>query len=140
MIVDEEYVSLADISIRTLFQPGDIGYVVYLHGALYGKEYNYGIQFETYVAKGLCEFYEKYDPIIIFFPINRTMQVHHVADMRLKECSNRESANETIFFIYDHLLINLYRDLRLRLLIDSKVFTRLKSGFPNSSCGASSVC
>ena len=33
-----------------------------MHGALYGREYNYGIQFETYVAKGLCEFYEKYDP------------------------------------------------------------------------------
>ena len=43
-------------------QPGDIGYVMYMHGALYGREYNYGIQFETYVAKGLCEFYEKYDP------------------------------------------------------------------------------
>src|SRR6266540_5096943 len=55
-------VSLADISIRTVLQPGDIGYVVYLHGALYGREYNYGIQFEAYVAKGLCEFYEKYDP------------------------------------------------------------------------------
>ena len=53
---------LADISIRTTLQPGDIGYVVYMHGALYRKEYNYGIQFETYVAKGLCEFYEKYDP------------------------------------------------------------------------------
>lgn len=55
-------VSLDDISIRTELQPGDIGYVIYLHGALYEKEYNYGVQFETYVAKGLCEFYEKYDP------------------------------------------------------------------------------
>lgn len=55
-------VSLADISIRTNVQPGDIGYVVYMHGDLYGKEYQYGIQFETYVAKGLCEFYEMYNP------------------------------------------------------------------------------
>lgn len=55
-------ISLDDISIRTKLKPGDIGYVIYLHGALYGKEYGYGIQFETYVAKGLCEFYEKYDP------------------------------------------------------------------------------
>jgi peptidyl-dipeptidase Dcp len=54
-------VSLNDISIRTELRPGDLGYVIYLHGALYGKEYNYGIQFETYVAKGLCEFFEKYD-------------------------------------------------------------------------------
>lgn len=55
-------VSLSDISIRTELRPGDIGYVTYMHGALYHKEYNYGIQFESYVAKGLCEFYEKYDP------------------------------------------------------------------------------
>jgi GNAT superfamily N-acetyltransferase len=55
-------VSLDDISIRTELRPGDIGYIVYLHGALYGKEYGYGIQFESYVAKGLCEFYEKYNP------------------------------------------------------------------------------
>ena len=53
---------MSDISIRIALQPGDIGYVVYMHGALYGMEYNYGIQFETYVAKGLCEFYETFDP------------------------------------------------------------------------------
>jgi GNAT superfamily N-acetyltransferase len=55
-------VSLNEISIRTELQPGDLGYVTYMHGALYHKEYNYGLQFESYVAKGLCEFYEKYDP------------------------------------------------------------------------------
>lgn len=55
-------VSLDDISIRTRLQAGDIGYVTYLHGLLYKKEYNYSIQFESYVAKGLCEFYEKYNP------------------------------------------------------------------------------
>jgi peptidyl-dipeptidase Dcp len=55
-------ISLDDISVRTQLQPGDIGYVTYMHGALYSKEYNYGLQFESYVAKGLCEFYEKYDP------------------------------------------------------------------------------
>ncbi len=55
-------ISLEKISIRTELQPGDIGYVIYLHGDLYGREYSYGIQFETYVAKGLCEFYEKYNP------------------------------------------------------------------------------
>lgn len=51
-----------DVLIRTTLQPGDIGYVIHMHGALYGREYHYGIQFESYVAKGLCEFYEKYDP------------------------------------------------------------------------------
>ena len=56
------HISLNDISIRTDLRPGDIGYVIYMHGSLYHKEYNYGLQFESYVAKGLCEFYEKYNP------------------------------------------------------------------------------
>ena len=55
-------ISLDDISIRTQLQPGDLGYVTYMHGALYGREYGYKIQFDVYVAKGLCEFYEKYTP------------------------------------------------------------------------------
>lgn len=55
-------IALNDISIRTELRPGDLGYVTYLHGALYSKEYNYSLKFESYVAKGLCEFYEKYNP------------------------------------------------------------------------------
>lgn len=54
--------SLDDISIRTELRPGDMGYVIHMHGRLYGTEYNYGVQFEAYVANGLYEFYEKYDP------------------------------------------------------------------------------
>jgi ribosomal protein S18 acetylase RimI-like enzyme len=50
-----------DITIRTTLRPGDIGYVTWLHGWLYDKEYQYGISFETYVAKGLYEFYKSYD-------------------------------------------------------------------------------
>jgi len=53
--------SLDDITIRTSLQPGDIGYITYMHGALYKKEYDYGIPFEAYVAEGLCEFYHNYD-------------------------------------------------------------------------------
>jgi len=55
-------IRLDDIHIRTDLRPGDIGYVIYLHGRLYKKEYNYGIEFETYVAAGLAEFYNEYDP------------------------------------------------------------------------------
>lgn len=55
-------VSLADISIRTELQHGDLGSVVYMHGVLYGREYGFGLNFETYVAEGLCEFYQQYDP------------------------------------------------------------------------------
>jgi peptidyl-dipeptidase Dcp len=57
-----ELIKLEDISIRTELKPGDIGYVIFMHGDLYKKECNYGIEFETYVAKGLAEFYEQYDP------------------------------------------------------------------------------
>jgi peptidyl-dipeptidase Dcp len=55
-------ISLENISIRTDLRSGDIGYVTYLHGSLYFREYKYGLPFENYVAKGLCEFYEKYNP------------------------------------------------------------------------------
>ena len=55
-------VTLDDISIRTELQPGDIGYVIHLHGVLYAREYGYRVQFESYVARGLSEFYENYDP------------------------------------------------------------------------------
>ena len=55
-------VSLEGIPIRTELRPGDMGYVTYMHGVLYHKEYSYSLQFESYVAKGLCEFYERYDP------------------------------------------------------------------------------
>ena len=54
--------ALTDITIRTELVPGDIGYVVHRHGALYAREYGYGLQFEAYVAKGLSEFMEHYDP------------------------------------------------------------------------------
>lgn len=54
-------IKLTDITIRTELRPGDIGYVIYLHGRLYKEEYNYGIEFETYVASGLVEFYQQYN-------------------------------------------------------------------------------
>jgi len=53
---------LDEITIRTDLKPGDIGYVIYLHGHLYSEEYRYGIEFETYVAEGLVEFFKLYDP------------------------------------------------------------------------------
>ncbi|HEX8139819.1 MAG TPA: GNAT family N-acetyltransferase [Pyrinomonadaceae bacterium] len=58
----ESEVSVKDIIIRTELRPGDIGYVTYLHGILYAREYGYGIEFESYVAAGLHEFYQNYDP------------------------------------------------------------------------------
>ena len=56
-------ISLDEITIRTELKPGDLGYVIYLHGYLYNKEYNYSISFESYVAVGLYEFYSRFDPV-----------------------------------------------------------------------------
>jgi ribosomal protein S18 acetylase RimI-like enzyme len=55
--------SLSKVIIRSEIHPGDIGYITYLHGKLYSEEYGYGIGFEAYVAKGLAEFCEQYDPV-----------------------------------------------------------------------------
>jgi len=50
------------ITIRTTLHPGDIGYIVYLHGLLYAQEYNFGPEFECDMAIGLGEFLRNYDP------------------------------------------------------------------------------
>lgn len=55
-------IKLEDINIRNTLIPGDIGYIIYLHGLLYSHEYDYGIEFETYVANGFYEFYQNYSP------------------------------------------------------------------------------
>lgn len=54
--------SLGQITIRTDLRSGDIGYITYMHGILYKREYQYGIDFESYVASGLSEFYQNYRP------------------------------------------------------------------------------
>jgi len=54
-------IKLEDITIRNQIFPGDLGYVIHLHGALYAKEYNYGVEFETYVAQGMHEYYKGYN-------------------------------------------------------------------------------
>lgn len=57
-----EKIKLNEVNIRTNLKPGDIGFITYLHGILYNKEYNYGIEFESYVAAGLHEFIQNYIP------------------------------------------------------------------------------
>lgn len=47
--------------IRHHIKPGDIGYLTYLHGVLYAKEYDYDQKFEAYVACGLAEFVQSFN-------------------------------------------------------------------------------
>lgn len=45
---------------REGLKPGDIGYLIYLHGVLYAKESGYSEAFEGYVVKTFYEFLEHY--------------------------------------------------------------------------------
>ena len=44
------------ISIRNDLQPGDVGYIAYLHGILYAPEQEWDHTFDAYVAMPLAEF------------------------------------------------------------------------------------
>ncbi|ANI88562.1 GCN5 family acetyltransferase [Arachidicoccus ginsenosidimutans] len=45
---------------RDILMPGDIGYLIYLHGKLYAQESGYSQEFEGYVVKTFYDFLEHY--------------------------------------------------------------------------------
>lgn len=50
------------VKIRIELEPGDLGYIAYLHGQIYDNENQFGLGFESYVLEGLGEFGARYDP------------------------------------------------------------------------------
>ncbi len=54
-------VSRDDIEIRNRLVPGDLGYVIHMHGRIYGQEQGYGLEFEGYVAHSMQEFLAQYN-------------------------------------------------------------------------------
>jgi len=54
--------TLEDLVFRHHLQPGDAGYLIYLHGDIYAKETGYNLEFETYVCKTFYDFLQSYSP------------------------------------------------------------------------------
>jgi ribosomal protein S18 acetylase RimI-like enzyme len=44
------------ITVRTALRPGDLGYIIHLHGVIYARERGFDPTFEAYVAAPLAEF------------------------------------------------------------------------------------
>ena len=57
------------MTIRIGLQPGDIGYLIYLHGVLYAQEYNLDRTFEGDVAIKYGEFAKIYDARKDYFAV-----------------------------------------------------------------------
>ena len=55
-------IELKDVTIDSDIGPGDLGGLIHLHGSIYGREHGFGVGFEMYVARGVVEFHERYDP------------------------------------------------------------------------------
>lgn len=53
--------ALAEIAVRNVLKPGDLGQIAAIHGELYARECGYGVNFEAYVLKGLGELAQEYD-------------------------------------------------------------------------------
>lgn len=65
-----------DITIRTTLRSGDLGTIIRMHGEIYAAEHHYGVEFESYVAAGLHEFYSGYDPAL-----DRIWMCEHLEEM-----------------------------------------------------------
>ncbi len=55
-------ISLQDLVFRNDLLPGDVGYLIYLHGELYAKETSFNLEFEAYVCKTFYDFLQHYSP------------------------------------------------------------------------------
>lgn len=61
-LLTENKIAREAITYRHEITPGDVGYIIHLHGTIYGKEYNFSTDFEKYVIKTFYDFLEKYSP------------------------------------------------------------------------------
>jgi len=57
------------MEIRSHIEPGDIGYIIYLHGLLYAREYRLDHTFESFVAERIGQFGQQYDASKDYFAV-----------------------------------------------------------------------
>ncbi|MGO4293395.1 bifunctional helix-turn-helix transcriptional regulator/GNAT family N-acetyltransferase [Chitinophaga sp. RAB17] len=116
-----EGAAVSDIHIRYNLQPGDVGYLIYLHGHLYAKESGYNLEFEAYVCKTFYEFLPTYNPAKdrIFLAIADNQIVGSVAILG----SSRHLAQLRWFLIHPDYR---GRGLGKKLLQEAIVFCREK--------------
>jgi N-acetylglutamate synthase-like GNAT family acetyltransferase len=63
------------VHIRNDLRPGDVGYVVYLHGTLYAREHGWDHTFEAYVAGPLSDFARSHNDRERIWIVERGAQV-----------------------------------------------------------------
>lgn len=75
ILTDGANIKLEDITIRTDIRHGDIRYITYMHGWIYGEEYGYSTAFEGYVADPFKSFYLITIQIMIVYGVLNTMEI-----------------------------------------------------------------
>lgn len=115
----KEDTPVSDIHIRYNLLPGDVGYLIYLHGQLYARESGYNLEFEAYVCKTFYEFLPTYNPAKdrIFLAVADNQIVGSVAILG----SSRHLAQLRWFLIHPDYR---GRGLGKRLLNEAIVFCR----------------
>lgn len=61
ILTAEKRIDPEDVSLRCKLRPGDMGYLIHMHGWIYDQENRYPLAFEGYVAKTISDFMEAYN-------------------------------------------------------------------------------
>lgn len=61
-LTGKPFLTSEKVKIRCDLRPGDVGYLIHLHGWIYAQECGYNHMFEGYVCKTFYHFFENYSP------------------------------------------------------------------------------
>jgi len=89
MKINDKHELPENVSIRNRLKPGDIGYLIYLHGMLYANEYGWDYTFETYVAGPLARFAKAQNDRERIWIVEKDGQV--AGSVAIVEASKREA-------------------------------------------------